>query len=436
MALETRPIPAPPSTQTPRTPIGGNPADDAERERRLASMKRNATLLLVFFAIVFVVARLLESRWPWMGFIRATAEAAMVGGLADWFAVTALFRHPLGIPIPHTAIIPQRKDRIGRTLGRFVQTNFLSREVITARVISMHPGERMAAWLATPGNSRKIARHVAAGLAGATHVLRDDEIGDMIGRGLTERVRAIQVAPLIGKMLAAITADGRHQELLDEILRVTAKAVTENDEIIRDRIRQESPWWLPEAVDDRIHDKIVGALERTLSQVSEDPLHPLRERFDVGLNQFIEKLRTSPASIARAEAIKEQVLEHPTFREFASSLWTDAKNAVVRYTERPENEQPDAIERGLTSLAQTVLDDAVLLEKVDHWIVDVLVYAVDQYRHEVAQLIEHTVSQWDPDATSRKIELQIGRDLQFIRINGALVGGLVGLVLYTIARFF
>ncbi|MGH7502292.1 MAG: DUF445 domain-containing protein [Longimicrobiales bacterium] len=397
-------------------------------------MKRTATGLLGFFAAVFLVARLLEDRWPWLGYIRATAEAAMVGGLADWFAVTALFRHPLGIPIPHTAIIPRRKDRIGRTLGRFVQNNFLSREVITSRVTAMRPGERIAVWLAAPGNSRKIARHVAAGLAGATHVLRDDEIGDAIGHGLTERLRSIQVAPLIGNVLAVLTADARHQELLDEVLRVTARALTENDEIIRNRIREESPWWLPETVDDRIHDKIVGALERTLTQVSEDPRHPLRDRFDVGLNAFIEKLRTAPASIARAEAIKEQVLEHPAFREFAGSLWSDAKDTVIRYTEQPETEQPDAIERGLTSLAQTVLDDPAILEKADAWIVDALVYTVDQYRHEVAQLIEHTVGQWDPDATSRRIELQIGRDLQFIRINGALVGGIVGLLLYVLAR--
>jgi uncharacterized membrane-anchored protein YjiN (DUF445 family) len=424
---------------TPRpsgAPVAGSPADDAVREQRLTAMKRRATGLLVAFGAVFIVTRLLEPRWPWLGFVRATAEAAMVGGLADWFAVTALFRHPMRIPIPHTAIIPARKDRIGRTLGRFVQNNFLSREVIAVRVAAMHPGERLARWLAEPAHSRLIARHVAAGLGGAAKVLRDDEVGAMIERGLRARVRRIQVAPLLGNVLTIMTADRRHQELLDEALRLTARALAENEEMIRQRIREESPWWLPEAVDDRIHEKILAAVERTLQQVSEDPVHPLRARFDEALARFIEQLRTSPEAMQRAEAIKEDVLAHPALRDFSASLWTDAKEALARRIEGPERTEPDAIERGLVTLAETVLADPALVDKVDRWIVDALVYAVDQYRDEVGELIEHTVGQWDPDATSHKIELQIGRDLQFIRINGTLVGGLVGLVLYTASRFF
>jgi uncharacterized membrane-anchored protein YjiN (DUF445 family) len=417
-------------------PVGsGTPADEAERERRLVRMKRNATGLLVAFAGIFIVARLLEPRWPWLGFLRATAEAAMVGGLADWFAVTALFKKPLGLPIPHTAIIPARKDRIGKTLGRFVTNNFLSRDVIASRVVTMRPGERLMRWLADPAHSHVLARHVAAGLAGGAHVLRDEDVSDMIERGLAARVRSIQVAPLIGNLLAILTSDRRHQELLDEALRLGARAVADNESVIRTRIREESPWWLPEAVDDRIHERVVAALERTLTEVSEDPEHELRARFDEALERFIDQLRTSPEAMARAEAIKEDVLEHPALREFSASLWADAKTALARRLERTERAEPDAIERGLVTIAQAALDDPTLLEKIDRWIVDALVYAVDQYRHEVGALIEHTVSQWDPDATSRKIELQIGRDLQFIRINGALVGGLVGLVLYTIGRW-
>jgi uncharacterized membrane-anchored protein YjiN (DUF445 family) len=421
-----------PPRAVPLTPVGGSPGDEAERERRLIRMKRNATGLLVAFAAIFVVARLLEPRWPWLGFLRATAEAAMVGGLADWFAVTALFRKPLGLPIPHTAIIPARKDRIGRTLGRFVTNNFLSRDVIASRVATMRPGERLMRWLADPEHSHLLARHVAAGLAGGAHVLRDEDVREMIERGLAARVRSIQVAPLLGNLLAILTLDRRHQELLDEALRLGARAVADNESVIRTRIREESPWWLPEAVDDRIHEKVVGALERTLTEVSEDPDHELRARFDEALERFIDQLRTSPEAIARAEEIKEDVLEHPAFREFSASLWADAKAALVRRLERTERAEPDAIERGLVTIAQAALDDPALLEKIDRWIVDALVYAVDQYRNEVGALIEHTVSQWDPDATSRKIELQIGRDLQFIRINGALVGGLVGLLLYSL----
>jgi uncharacterized membrane-anchored protein YjiN (DUF445 family) len=297
----------------------------------------------------------------------------------------------------------------------------------------MNPGERLARWLADPAHRRLIARHVAAGVQGAARVLRDEDVSNMIERGLRSRVRKIQVAPLLGNVLAILTADRRHQELLDDALRLSARAVSENEELIRDRIREESPWWLPESVDDRIHDKIVAAVERTLQQVAEDASHPLRARFDDALDRFIEKLRTSPEAMARAEAVKEEVLAHPALREFSAALWTDAKAALARRVQGPERTEPDAVERGLVTLAETVLADAALLEKVDRWIVDGLVYAVDQYRDEVGELIEHTVGQWDPDATSRKIELQIGRDLQFIRINGTLVGGLVGLILYSIS---
>jgi uncharacterized membrane-anchored protein YjiN (DUF445 family) len=412
------------------------PAEEAERERRLVSMKRKATGMLGACAGIFVITRLLEQRWPWLGYVRATAEASMVGGLADWFAVTALFRKPMGLPIPHTAIIPARKDRIGRSLGRFVQNNFLSRDVIAARVSGMRPGQRLMGWLAEPVHARLIAQHVAAGAVGAAKVLRDEDVGLMIERALSSRVRAIQVAPLVGRILAMITAEGRHQELLDDVLRLAARAVTENEEIIRNRIREESPWWLPDAVDDKIHDKIVGAIERTLTQVSQDPVHPLRRRFDDGLHRFIDQLRASPETAARAEQIKADILAHPALREFTASLWDDAKAALARRAARAESAEPDAIERGLVTMAKAVLADPALIDKVDHWIIEVLVYAVDQYRNEVGALIESTVGQWDPDATSTKIELQIGRDLQFIRINGTLVGGLVGLLLYTLSQFF
>jgi uncharacterized membrane-anchored protein YjiN (DUF445 family) len=412
-------------------PVGGQ-IDEAERARRLASMKRNAALMLVGCAVVFAFALAFEETWPWLGYVRATAEAAIVGGLADWFAVTALFRHPMNIPIPHTAIIPARKDRIGRTLGRFVENNFLSRDVIARRVAGMRLGEKFARWLTEPDNTKRIARHVGSSLVAASHVLRDEDIMEAIERPIAQRIRAVKVAPLLGKVLTVLTADGRHQEILDEALRLGAKAAQDNEELIRRRVAEESPWWIPDLVDEKIHQKIVDGIENTLAEVARDPYHPLRARFDDAIDKFIHDLRRSPATIARAEAIKEDILAHPALRDFAGSLWEDAKAALVRHADAPETAEPGAVQRGLQALAQAVLDDPALLEKVDRWIVDALVSAVDQYRHEVGQLIEDTVGRWDPDVTSRKIELAIGRDLQFIRINGTIVGGLVGLALYTL----
>jgi len=427
-AASVTPVPV-----VPRVPIH---KEDPNKQIQLDRMKRRATGLLIGATVLFIVTLLLERHFPWLGFVRATAEAAMVGGLADWFAITALFRHPLGIPIPHTAIIPSRKDRIGRSLGGFVQNNFLSREVIAARLHGLRIAERIARWISDPANSRRISHHVASGLAGTAQVLRDEDVQAMIDRAVVTRVRKTQVAPVLGNVLSLLTADNRHQELLDEALRLVSEGVSRNEELIRQRIREESPWWLPEAVDDRIHDKVVAAIENTLRQVAADPEHPLRERFDHALTGFIEKLRTSPEVIARAEAIKEDMLANPAVRQFSATIWGDAKEALVRYADRKETDPPGAVEQGLMKLGNAVLGDAELMAKVDHWILDAVLYAVEQFRGEVAQLISYTVGQWDAQETSKKIELQIGKDLQFVRINGTLVGGLVGLLLYSISKFF
>jgi uncharacterized membrane-anchored protein YjiN (DUF445 family) len=412
------------------------PFDDKVRQEQLDRMKRRATGLLVVATVVFAVTRVLESRYPWLGWIRATAEASMVGGLADWFAVTALFRHPLGIPIPHTAIIPARKDRVGRTLAAFVQRNFLSREVIGAKLRSLDIAAGLARWIAEPANAELIARHTATGLARGAELLRDEDVQDMIDRTLVDRIHKTKVAPLLGNVLSLVTADDRHQELLDEAIKLIAKGVSENKEYIRHRIEAESPWWVPTSVDDKIHQKILAGVERTLTEVRDDPRHPLRERFDAALRRFIDNLHHSPEVQTRAEALKEEFLDAAAVRRFSSALWVDAKASLLRYAENPEAYKPGMIERGLNAFGEAALADPKLLEKLDGWITDVALLVVERYQDEVGQLISQTVAAWDPYATSHRIELAIGRDLQFIRINGTLVGGAVGLLLYGIGKLF
>lgn len=414
--------------------------DDADRQAQLDRMKRRATGLLVLATAIFGVTRWYESRYPWLGFIRATAEAAMVGGLADWFAVTALFRHPLGIPIPHTAIVAARKDRIGRTLGNFVQYNFLARDVVERRLASMRIAERAVTWLANPANARLIARQVALGLARSAEALPDDDARRLIGDGLAARVHATRVAPVLGSVLSFITADSRHQDLLDDALGLIEQSVRENREIIRVKVAEESPWWMPEVVDERIYLKIVSAIENLLREVRESPDHPLRAKFDEALIRFTDKLRTSPEVIAKAEALKEELFSAPVLDEIATSIWRSARTGLVRYADRQPAEgdsaPPGALERGLVSFADAMRSNDAMLSELDRFITDASLTVVEQYRHEVGELIAHTVAAWDPDATSRRIELAIGRDLQFIRINGTLVGGLAGLLIYAVSRFW
>ena len=410
--------------------------DDTEKALQYAIMRRRATALLAGFTALFVAAAAVRHLQPalspfWIGLVRATAEAAMVGGIADWFAVTALFRHPLGIPIPHTAIVAQRKDRIGRSLGNFVGNNFLAREVIARQLAGMRLGERAARWLAEPEHQRRVARAIAGGVARAAESVPDDELVGSVQGTLVAQLRRAQVAPLLADLLAMATTDDRHQEFLDRLVKLVTRIVEDNKELIRIRIAEESPWWVPGAVDDKLYQKIVSGIERTLAEVAADDAHPLRAQFDKALRDFVEKLHTSPETIARAEAMKERLLEHPAVTELSGALLATGRNALAKYA-GPDAPTPEPLERAIGGLAERALGNETLLRDVDESVERLVLGVVDQYRPEVAGLIARTVEGWDATAASEKIEIQVGRDLEFIRINGTLVGALVGLLLYLV----
>ena len=421
---------------TPFPALPPQVADAEARQEALDRMKRSATGLLIAMAAVFAVAVALEPAHPWLGYVRATAEAAMVGGIADWFAITALFRRPLNLPIPHTAIIPTRKDRIGRTLGNFVQHNFLTAQVLDAKVRNLGPSRRAAEWLRRPENSRAIARHVASALRSASEVVKDEDVHALLERSIIEPLKQRPIAPLLARGLTMLTANDRHQQLLDRVISGLARLIEENESLIRARIHEESPWWVPGFVDDKVHARVVAGIERTLLEVSADPSHPLRRQFDELLTDWIVQLQESPAARARADAVKQQIFDHPTSRQLSASLWGEVKRMLDRKAEPVGDDPPGALERGLIALADGALEDEALLAKLDGWIVAAVLRVVEQHRHEVGSLIAGTVSSWDPQETSRRLELVVGRDLQFVRINGTLVGGLVGLVLYTATHLF
>ncbi len=415
-------------------------ADESVKQQQLDQMKRRATMLLVGATLLFLIAHTLEVRLTsfWWGAVSATAGASMVGGLADWFAVTALFRHPLGLPIPHTAIIPRRKDRVGRTMGAFVQRNFLSREVIEARLRTMKVAERIGQWLAQEENARSITLHAAGALASAAGLVQEQEVERIIGGTVATRVRAVRVAPMLSRLLDVLTEGNRHQQILSEVLQLTTRVVEDNRALIRTRIEQESPWWIPGSIDDKIYKKVLSAIERTMVEIERDGAHPLRARFDAALRRFIERLDSSPEMAQRIEAWKEELLTTEAARRFSASLWIDGRQALVRYAEHPESagEFGAAVEHAITTFGTTVVVDQELLARVDQGILDIATYLVVHYQEEVADLIAQTVASWDPEVTSKRVELAIGRDLQFIRINGTLVGGLAGLVLYFVSKLW
>src|SRR5438034_7507222 len=417
------------------TPQWSRP-DDAERQARLDAMKRRATGLLAIALLIFIVALVFEPQYPWLGYIRATAEASVVGGLADWFAVTALFKHPLGIPIPHTAIVATRKERIGQILGTFVQKHFLSRDVISANLRRVHPAERAALWLADREHARQIARQFASGLAKTLEALPRDEVQELVAHVVRNRVRAFRVAPALGETLALALADNRQEELLNAAVRLAADAVRNNRDLIRERVRAETPWWVPPVVDDKIYQKIIVAVERLLQDMVMDPAHPLRTAFDDAIRDFIDRLQHSPEVIARAEALKEEWLMDEGTLELARKLWEGIREAIANYGRGGGNDgNPSPLDSGLSEFGIALLSNPTLLVEIDDLLIDLTASVVEKYRHEIGDLIAQTVASWDPAATSRRFELAVGRDLQFVRINGTLVGGLVGLLIYTIIRF-
>src|SRR5213596_1371741 len=329
--------------------------DDAERQARLDAMKRRATALLGVALLVFVVANIYEPLYPWLGYVRATAEASLVGGLADWFAVTALFRHPLGLPIPHTAIVATRKERIGQILGNFVQNHFLSREVIAANLRRVHPAERASQWLADRKHAHQISRQFATGLVKTLDGLPPNELQDLVSQVVRNRVRTFRVAPALGKTLALALGDNRQEELLNATVKLAAEAVRNNRDLIRERVRAETPWWVSPVVDDKIYQKIIAAVERLLQDMVMDPDHPLRTAFDDAIRDFIERLQHSPEVIARAEALKEEWLMDASTVELSRRLWDGIRQAVTTYAAGGGDGAPSPLDTGLSEFGTALL---------------------------------------------------------------------------------
>lgn len=423
---------APPTSLTLPQPV----RDEATRRAELKAMKRVATSFLGVALVIFAIAKMLEPTHPWLGYVRATAEASLVGGLADWFAVTALFRHPLGIPIPHTAIIQKQKERIGRVLGGFVQNHFLSEGVLAERLKSLHLAERAAHWLRDPDNSVRLAGQIAEGVTQAVQAMPDEEIRELIRDTAISRLQALQLAPMVGNVLAAVTTEDRHQALLDEALKLVGDSLQKNRDELRRTIRQSSPWWVPGAVDDAFQRKLEGAMQRLIDEVQADARHPLRVRFDEAFREFVDGLKRSPEVAARAEALKHDLLEHPAVEEFASTLWDKVRSAAARFDAKADHAKVEPLARGIAAVGTALSTDADRQADLDEFLTAVIASVLERNRADVGDLIAETVRQWDPELAAQRLELAVGRDLQFIRLNGTLVGGLAGLLIYTMSRLF
>jgi uncharacterized membrane-anchored protein YjiN (DUF445 family) len=407
---------------------------ETDRQRELALMKRRATGVLVFMTGVYLVVVLFGGDAGWVGYLRAGAEASMVGGLADWFAVTALFRHPLGLPIPHTAVIAERKDQFGETLGEFVQQNFLSADVVAERVRSSRVVARAAAWLAVPENAERVAAYTADAIVGLADTIRDEDVHRLVEDELRQAVERMPLAKFGAQALRALTAEGRHLELFDAIIRELDHFLEQNREPLSARFNREAPWWLPNAVDDRIFDRLFDGIRTFIRDASNDPNHEARTHFTNAVKGFADRLETSPDLQARADDLKRDLLARPELRTFTSSLWNDAKGRLRTEASDPDSRLRSWLRDAIAATGRRLQDDAALSRKAEELVESGVRFLAERFHDDLAQLVSGTIARWDGDETSRRLELLLGRDLQFIRINGTVVGGVAGLLIHAVGQ--
>jgi uncharacterized membrane-anchored protein YjiN (DUF445 family) len=397
-------------------------------------MKIVATALLVLAAAVFVVCVTVGNGKGFWGYLQTAAEASMVGGLADWFAVTALFRYPLGLPIPHTAIIPRKKDQIGAALGTFVQQNFLTSSVVGERLAAARIPHRAGEWLAQPTHAARIADEAGAALNGLAAMIRDDELRAAVARYVDKRLRDIQLAPILATVLDTVRRSGQHQAVLTSGLKGLMRFLDDNRAVFRDRLSQESPDWVPDWVDERVFNRIFSGVQSFLADVCAQEDHELRIQFDRSLTDYIQALRTDPAKVARVEAAKMQLLEREDVRAWLSTLWLHIKKAILDAAADPASELRQTIQSLTMQLGISLRDDESLQKRVDDLLQRIVHHVVARYGKDVAELISGTVARWETADTSRRLELQVGRDLQFIRVNGTVVGALVGVLIHAVGQ--
>jgi uncharacterized membrane-anchored protein YjiN (DUF445 family) len=422
----------------PASTMSASPVSAPEREpvelraRRLAAARRRATAFLAAATALFVGVTVAGAHGTALGYVQAGAEAAMVGGVADWFAVTALFRRPLGLPIPHTALIVERKDQFAATLGQFVQENFLNADVVSERIRSAGLVPRLAEWLADEGNADAFAGHAADLVVTVAEALRDEDVQRVLTAELTRVVDAVEVAPLAGKALRVVIAGGHHTGLFNAIVSGADRYLAEHYAEVRELFEGEAPRWVPDAVYRRVFDRLYTRLRQRLAAMAADPDDQTRRQFEEWLAGLPDRLETSPELRERGERLKHEVLGSAGLRDWSSSLWKHAKDTLRSQAVDPESELRRQLAGALVAAGRRLESDHRFSDGVLRMVDSGARALTDRFHDEFAGLVTGTIQRWDAAQTSSQLELLLGRDLQFIRINGTVVGAGVGLVLHAI----
>ena len=404
-------------------------------------MRITATLMLVAMAVIFIATRDTQAIHPAWGYVHAFSEAAMVGGLADWFAVTALFRHPLGIPIPHTAIIPENKDRIADTMAQFLRDNFLTPAVVARRMQAMNIAGAAGEYLTTTERSGESRIGAGAGelFAEVLESLDPERLGGQVRSGLAGQLEKLEISPLLGKLLESMIADGRHLPLIDSMVRWAGLSLEDNEQLVRDMIHQRANGLLRwTGLDERVANSVLDGLYKLLAEVLVDRDHPLRGKVQEGLDDLARDLVHDEAMRARVESLKSELLTNPALAEWWLGVWERIRANLIGMARNPDPQ--DALGSKLTGafseLGAALQKDDRLQKQVNRFARRTLVGISSRYGGQIVQLVSETVKRWDATTITGRIESAVGRDLQFIRINGTLVGGLVGMAIHFFVTVF
>lgn len=410
--------------------ITGDPAADAVRRRGLRQMRVVAVSLLLAAAAVYLATLGQDGFW---GFVNAGAEASMVGAIADWFAVTALFRHPLGLPVPHTALVPRRKDQLAQGLEEFFGENFLQEAIVRDRIAAATVSLRMGRWLSREENARRVVDEVAEVAAIGLAKVRDDHVESLVRDALVPRFHEEPIAPLLGSLLDETLRDDLHHGLVDLALRELHDWLVANPDTVTDVLGERAPWWAPPRLNDRVVGWVQVQLVDWVADIRDDPHHQARAAFDSMLAQLAHDLLEDPETQARTERLKDRLLDHPQVLASAVSLWNALRRVLTRSLQDPDGAVRQRALAETQAFARRVVDEPELRARLDGWAGDAAVFAVERYGAELTAVITHTIERWDGKEAARRIELHVGRDLQFIRINGTVVGGLVGVLIHAVS---
>jgi uncharacterized membrane-anchored protein YjiN (DUF445 family) len=419
----------PTARPSPRIPVAAVvEADAQDANRRLRRNRILADALLAAMAVIFAGSHFVHDPGFATLLARAGAEAGLVGGIADWFAVTALFRHPLGIPIPHTAIIPNSKDRIARTIGRLIERYFLTADVILARLRSAEIGRRFAGWLAMPSSAAAIAGTISDGLPYLIESLGSQDLLNFANRTLGRQLHHADIAPVLARILRTLLASGEGDALLDRAIDVMKALLEQNRGRIEQAVQERSRWWIPKAIDREIATVLIASMLKLMADL-QDPTNDARQNLRDAVTDLIRSLETSPERRRQINAAKNRLLDHPNIQAWLASLWTDLSELTIRDLKSPTSQTRITVERGLLLLGQALETDEAMQKHIDSALERLALY-VTNWRGEIGSFFADVVRNWDTRVLTDRLQLIVGSDLQYIRMNGTVVGALIGCVLF------